>query len=96
MYAIYVNRHCAVDTCRILFISVFHERNHYRTNHHAIPKSLVDEIDDYRFGHRIPPRAAAIRRLLELGLTHATGKGEAAKQGPPGNYRRKKQKRRKK
>ena len=29
-------------------------------------------IDDYRFEHRIPSRAAAVRQLLRLGL-HAVG-----------------------
>jgi metal-responsive CopG/Arc/MetJ family transcriptional regulator len=33
-----------------------------------MPQTLVDRIDDYRFKERIPSRAEAIRRLVELGL----------------------------
>jgi hypothetical protein len=33
--------------------------------------SLVKAIDDYRYQHRIPSRAEAIRRLIELGLKAA-------------------------
>ena len=33
-----------------------------------MPKLLVEAIDDYRFGYRVPSRAEAIRRLLVLGL----------------------------
>ncbi|MGC8526154.1 hypothetical protein [Acidiphilium sp.] len=36
-----------------------------------MPKSLVQAIDDYRFSERMPSRAEAIRRLLELGLKAA-------------------------
>ena len=31
---------------------------------------LIQEIDDYRWTHRIPSRAAAIRLLIEQGLKH--------------------------
>lgn len=34
-----------------------------------MPQTLVARIDDYRFKHRIPSRAEAIRRLVEKGLT---------------------------
>ena len=33
-----------------------------------MPKSLVERIDDYRFQERIPSRAEAIRRLVEIAL----------------------------
>ena len=33
-----------------------------------LPKSLVAEIDDYRFTNRIPSRSEAIRQLLRAGL----------------------------
>jgi metal-responsive CopG/Arc/MetJ family transcriptional regulator len=36
-----------------------------------MPKSLVTAVDDYRFSNRMPSRAEAIRRLLELGLEAA-------------------------
>jgi metal-responsive CopG/Arc/MetJ family transcriptional regulator len=36
-----------------------------------MPKSLVQAIDDFRFGHRVASRAEAIRRLIELGLRAA-------------------------
>jgi len=32
------------------------------------PEELT-AIDDFRFQHRMPPRAAAVRELLKLGLT---------------------------
>ena len=34
-------------------------------------------IDDFRFKHRMPTRAAAVRELLKLGLTVATSDGGA-------------------
>lgn len=37
-----------------------------------MPQALVDRIDDYRFKERIPSRAEAIRRLIELGLPPVT------------------------
>jgi hypothetical protein len=33
-----------------------------------MPQSLVAAVDDYRFAARVPSRAEAIRRLLEIGL----------------------------
>ena len=32
-------------------------------------------VDDFRFQHRMPTRAAAVRELLKLGLTVATTDG---------------------
>jgi len=34
-------------------------------------------VDDFRFQHRMPTRAAAVRELLKLGLTVATTDGSA-------------------
>ena len=34
-------------------------------------------IDDFRFKHRMPTRAAAVRELLKLGLTVVTADGDA-------------------
>lgn len=34
-------------------------------------------LDDFRFQHRMPTRAAAVRELLKLGLTVATTEGGA-------------------
>jgi metal-responsive CopG/Arc/MetJ family transcriptional regulator len=36
-----------------------------------IPNALLARIDDYRFKARLPSRAEAIRRLIELGLKAA-------------------------
>lgn len=36
-----------------------------------MPKALVSAIDDFRFETRLPSRAEAIRRLIELGLEAA-------------------------
>lgn len=36
-----------------------------------MPRSLVKAIEDYRYEARIPSRAEAIRRLIELGLQAA-------------------------
>jgi metal-responsive CopG/Arc/MetJ family transcriptional regulator len=38
-----------------------------------MPKSLVQAIDDFRFGNRVASRAEAIRQLIELGLKTAQG-----------------------
>lgn len=35
--------------------------------------SLIGQIDDYRFSHRIGGRAAAIRALIKSGLEAANG-----------------------
>lgn len=32
---------------------------------------LLDRLDDYQFGNRIPSRAAAIKRLIDRGLTES-------------------------
>jgi len=34
-------------------------------------------VDDFRFKHRMPTRAAAVRELLKLGLTVITTEGNA-------------------
>ena len=34
-------------------------------------------LDDFRFKHRMPTRAAAVRELLKLGLTVVTSDGDA-------------------
>jgi hypothetical protein len=34
-------------------------------------------LDDFRFRHRMPTRAAAVRELLKLGLTTVTSNGTA-------------------
>jgi len=36
-----------------------------------MPRSLVVDVDDYRFGNRLPSRAEAIRQLLKLGVQSA-------------------------
>ena len=33
-----------------------------------IPRELLRAVEDYRYSQRIPSRAEAIRRLLEIGL----------------------------
>ena len=35
----------------------------------------LEQIDDFRFAHRIPSRAAAVRRLIEMGLRQASQPG---------------------
>lgn len=40
------------------------------------PEELA-AVDDFRFRHRMPTRAAAVRELLKLGLTVATTDGSA-------------------
>jgi hypothetical protein len=37
----------------------------------------LSALDDFRFRHRMPTRAAAVRELLKLGLTVATSEGAA-------------------
>ena len=34
----------------------------------AIPQKLINKIDDYQFGNKIPKRTIAIRRLIRTGL----------------------------
>lgn len=45
-------------------------------------------IDDFRFKHRMPTRAAAVRELLKLGLTVATSDGGGMKSSDYGVFRR--------
>ncbi len=40
------------------------------------PEELA-ALDDFRFKHRMPTRAAAVRELLKLGLTVTTTEGNA-------------------
>jgi hypothetical protein len=40
------------------------------------PEELAT-LDDFRFKHRMPTRAAAVRELLKLGLTVVTSHGSA-------------------
>ncbi len=42
------------------------------------PEELV-LLDDFRFNHRMPTRAAAVRELLRLGLTVAPTNGDGRK-----------------
>ena len=37
----------------------------------------LSALDDFRFRHRMPTRAAAVRELFKLGLTVATPNGNA-------------------
>lgn len=39
-----------------------------------MPKALVAAVDDYRFSNRLPSRAEAIRRLIEIGLEKKSAK----------------------
>ena len=45
-------------------------------------------IDDFRFKHRMPTRAAAVRELLKLGLTVLTADGDGMKSSDYGVFRR--------
>ncbi|QHO73143.1 hypothetical protein ACH79_11305 [Bradyrhizobium sp. CCBAU 051011] len=45
-------------------------------------------IDDFRFRHRMPTRAAAVRELLKLGLTVATANGNGMKSSDYGVFSR--------
>ncbi|MCK1641907.1 hypothetical protein IVA95_31255 [Bradyrhizobium sp. 157] len=51
------------------------------------PEELT-AIDDFRFKHRMPTRAAAVRELLKLGLTVATADGGGMKSSNYGVFRR--------
>ena len=42
-----------------------------------VSRTEAAAIDEYRFGQRIPTRAEAIRRLIELGLDAAKGHAKA-------------------
>ncbi|ANV98872.1 hypothetical protein [Bradyrhizobium icense] len=45
-------------------------------------------VDDFRFKHRMPTRAAAVRELLKLGLTVLTANGDGAKSSDYGVFSR--------
>jgi hypothetical protein len=78
MYAAYVNgMPLTPGDARFLF--GIYERNRLHARDHAYAQSLVQAIDDYRFAQRHLSRAAAIRRLIELGLQPAKGAGGSAK-----------------
>ena len=39
--------------------------------HFLMPEDLIQAIDDFRFAHRFPSRAAAIKWLLEWALSQS-------------------------
>ncbi len=45
-------------------------------------------VDDFRFKHRMPTRAAAVRELLRLGLTAAPTDGDGRKSSNYGVFSR--------
>jgi hypothetical protein len=45
-------------------------------------------VDDFRFKHRMPTRAAAVRELLKLGLTVHAIKGDGTKSSSYGVFGR--------
>ncbi|WFU16899.1 hypothetical protein [Bradyrhizobium sp. CB3481] len=45
-------------------------------------------IDDFRFKHRMPTRAAAVRELLKLGLTVSASNADGAKSSSYGVFGR--------
>ena len=45
-------------------------------------------LDDFRFKHRMPTRAAAVRELLRLGLTVAPTDGDGQKSSHYGIFNR--------
>jgi hypothetical protein len=45
-------------------------------------------LDDFRFEHRMPTRAAAVRELLRLGLTVAPTDGDGQKSSNYGIFNR--------
>ena len=45
-------------------------------------------LDDFRFKHRMPTRAAAVRELLRLGLTVAPTDGDGQKSSNYGVFNR--------
>ena len=52
------------------------------------PEELT-ALDDFRFKHRMPTRAAAVRELLKLGLTvHGTSNGGGMKSSNYGVFSR--------
>jgi hypothetical protein len=49
----------------------------------------LSALDDFRFNHRMPTRAAAVRELLKLGLTvHGTSNGGGMKSSNYGVFSR--------
>jgi hypothetical protein len=49
----------------------------------------LSALDDFRFKHRMPTRAAAVRELLKLGLTvHGTSNGGGMKSSNYGVFSR--------
>ena len=51
------------------------------------PEELT-ALDDFRFRHRMPTRAAAVRELLRLGLTAAPTDGDGRKSSNYGLFSR--------
>jgi hypothetical protein len=51
------------------------------------PEELM-ALDDFRFKHRMPTRAAAVRELLRLGLTVAAIDGDGRKSSSYGVFSR--------
>lgn len=51
------------------------------------PEELT-AIDDFRFKHRMPTRAAAVRELLKLGLAALAADGDGAKSSSYGVFGR--------
>jgi hypothetical protein len=51
------------------------------------PEELT-AIDDFRFKHRMPTRAAAVRELLKMGLTVVASDGDGAKSSSYGVFGR--------
>ncbi|WOH66334.1 hypothetical protein [Bradyrhizobium sp. BWA-3-5] len=45
-------------------------------------------VDDFRFKHRMPTRAAAVRELLKLGLTVLAADGDGTKSSSYGVFGR--------
>ena len=45
-------------------------------------------IDDFRFRHRMPTRAAAVRELLKLGLSALASEGDGMKSSEYGVFSR--------
>lgn len=42
-------------------------------------KKVLEQVDDFRFAQRIPTRAEAMRRLIDLGLALAKPRAKKAK-----------------
>jgi metal-responsive CopG/Arc/MetJ family transcriptional regulator len=54
------------------------DRSPARVTTISLPKSLVDRIDEFRFGRRLSSRAEAIRQLIEAGLQRETKRGSSS------------------